>query len=169
MSEQVSWHAARLHRPSPINIVIRGRITYFQPEHTLDHFVLDPNPSYVPGRETSLYNLPYLMQPTLVQKICSPVWPLSGTATTLGRYGTMLLLDNHHPDGMEYRDFKHQRLTGWILTTTGGSPTSQHGSHRSIAFSVQAGNCWNGVVIDEESGRIVVSGVEGTITLFEYL
>ncbi|KAG1860485.1 hypothetical protein C8R48DRAFT_246759, partial [Suillus tomentosus] len=169
MSKQVSWHAARLHRPSPINIVIRGRITYFQPEHTLHHFVLDPNPSYVPGRETSLYNLPYLMQPTLVQTICSPVWPRSRTATALGRYGTMLLLDNHDPDGMECRDSKHQRLTGRILTTTGGSPTSQHGSHRSIAFSEQAGNCWNGVEIDEESGRIAVSGVEGTITLFEYL
>ncbi|KAG2057546.1 hypothetical protein BDR06DRAFT_878180, partial [Suillus hirtellus] len=139
------------------------------PGESLHHFVLDPNPAYVPEREISLYNLPYLMQPSLVQKICSPVRPLSRSATALGRYGTMLLLDNHDPDGMEYRDFKHQRLTGRILPTTGGSPTSQHGSHRSIAFSVQVGNCWNGVVIDEESGRIVVSGVGGTMTLFEYL
>ncbi|KAG2093137.1 uncharacterized protein F5147DRAFT_840551 [Suillus discolor] len=169
MSKQVSWHAARLHRPSPINIVIRARTTYFWREHTLHHFVLDPNPSYVPGRETSLYNLPYLVQPTLVQTIYSPVWSEPRSAVALGRHGTMLSLDNHSdPDGMEYRDFQHQQLTGRILTTTGGSSTSQHGSHRPMAFRVRAGNYWNGVAIDEESGRIVVSDVDGTITLFEY-
>ncbi|KAG1897071.1 uncharacterized protein F5891DRAFT_1280214 [Suillus fuscotomentosus] len=164
MSEQVSWHAARLHRPSPINIVIR-----FWPGDTLHHFVLDPNPAYVPGRETSLYNLPYLVQPTLVQKICSPVWLLSRSATALGRYGTMLLLDNHDPDGMVYSDFQHQQLSVRILTATGGSSTSPHGSHDSMAFRVRGGSYWNRAAIDEESGRIVVSNVDGTITLFEYL
>ncbi|KAG2093134.1 uncharacterized protein F5147DRAFT_821430 [Suillus discolor] len=171
MSKQVSWHAARLHRPSPINIVIRARTTYLGGEHTLHHFVLDPNPSYVPGMETSLYNLPYLVQPTLVQTIYSPVWSEPRSAVALG-HDTVLLLDNHDPDedhGMEYRDLQHQQLAGRILTTTGGSPTSQHGSHRSMAFSAQAGNYWNGAAMDEESGRIVVSGVEGTITLFEYI
>ncbi|KAG1786512.1 uncharacterized protein HD556DRAFT_1414570 [Suillus plorans] len=176
MSEQVNWNAARLHHPLPINIVIRVGTSHFWPGDTLYHFVLDPNPAYVPGRETSLYNLPYLVQPTLVQTICSPVpticspvWSEMKSDFALGRYGTMLLLDNHNPDGMVYRDFRHQRLAVRILTTTGGSSTSQHGSHRSTAFRVRGGNYWNGVAIDEESGRIVVSDVAGTITLFEYL
>ncbi|KAG1787514.1 uncharacterized protein HD556DRAFT_1448703 [Suillus plorans] len=101
MSEQVSWHAARLHRPSPINIVIR-----FWPVDTLHYFMLDPNPVYVPGRETSLCNLLYLVQPTLVHTRCSPVWSDLKSDIALGRYGTMLLLDNHDQDGMEYGDFK---------------------------------------------------------------
>ncbi|KAG2093146.1 uncharacterized protein F5147DRAFT_642740 [Suillus discolor] len=179
MSEQVSWHAARLRRPSPINIVVRIGSTFSWSGHTLHHFVLDPNPAYVPGRETSLYNLPYLMQPTLVHTICSPVRTIcyanlsdQKSDVALGRYGTMLLLDNHFPDladRMESSDFQHQRLSVRILTTTGGSSTSQHNSHRSKAFRVRASNYWNGVAIDEESGRIVVSDVDGTITLFEYL
>ncbi|KAG1787509.1 uncharacterized protein HD556DRAFT_1246716 [Suillus plorans] len=169
MSEQVSWHAVRLHRPLPINIVIRVGTSHFRPGHTLHHFVLDPNPAYVPGRKTSLCNLPYLVQPTLVYTRCSPVWSDLKSDIALGRYGTMILLDNHDQDGTEYGDFKHQRLAVRILTTTGGSSTSQHGSHRSMAFRVRAGNYWNGAAIDEESGRIVVSDVEGMITLFEYL
>ncbi|KAG1908091.1 uncharacterized protein F5891DRAFT_226475 [Suillus fuscotomentosus] len=167
MSEQVSWHAARLHRPSPINIVIR-----FWPGDTLHHFVLDPNPAYVPGRETSLYNLPYLVQPTLVQTICSPALSNLKSHFALGRYGTMLLLDNHYldlADRMEYSDFLHQRLSVRILTATGGSSTNQHGSQDSMAFRARGGSYWNRAAIDEESGRIVVSNVDGTITLFEYL
>ncbi|KAG1787523.1 uncharacterized protein HD556DRAFT_1246793 [Suillus plorans] len=167
MSEQVSWHAARLHRPSPINIVIR-----FWPVDTLHHFMLDPNPAYVPGRETSLNNLPYLVQPTLVQTICSPALSNLKSHFALGRYGTMLLLDKHYPDladGMDYSYFQHQRLAVRILTTTGGSSTSQHGPQDSMAFHVRGGSYWNGAAIDEESGRIVVSNVDGTITLFEYL
>ncbi|KAG1799588.1 hypothetical protein EV424DRAFT_451176 [Suillus variegatus] len=167
MSQQVSWHAARLHRPSPINIVIR-----IWPGDTLHHFVLDPNPAYVPGRETSLYNLPYLVQPTPVQMLRFPLLSNREWAIALGRYGTVLVLDNRGLDvanGMGFSDFQYQRLAGRILTTTGGSSTSQHGSHDSMAFRVRGGSYWNRAAIDEESGRIVVSNVDGTITLFEYL
>ncbi|KAG2115216.1 uncharacterized protein F5147DRAFT_820318 [Suillus discolor] len=58
MSGQVNWHAARSRRPSPINIVVRFRSTNLWPVNTLYLFVLTPNPAYIPGRETSLYNLP---------------------------------------------------------------------------------------------------------------
>ncbi|KAG1860448.1 hypothetical protein C8R48DRAFT_712746, partial [Suillus tomentosus] len=109
------------------------------------------------------------VQPTLVQKICSSVRLLSRSATVLGRYGTMLLLDNHDPDGMAYSDFQHQRLSVRILTATGGSSTSPHSSHDSMAFRILGGSYWNSAAIDEESGRIVVSNVDGMITLFEYL
>ncbi|KAG1795902.1 hypothetical protein EV424DRAFT_1445861 [Suillus variegatus] len=146
MSEQVSWHAARLHRPSPINIVIR-----IWPGDTLHHFVLDPNPAYVPGRDTSLYNLPYLVQPTLVQTICSPALSNLKSHFALGRYGTMLLLDNHYPDladRMEYSDFQHQRLSVRILTTR---ISTSHGSQDSMASRVRGGSYWNRAAIDEES------------------
>lgn len=167
MSEQVSWHAARLHRPLPINIILRFGSIYPWPVNMLHHFVLTPNPAYVPGRETSLYNLPYLAQPTPVQTIGSPVRLFTPSSVALGRYGTALWLDSHTEDWMGPSDHG-QRLAGRILTATGESSTSQHGSHASIVFRVRDDDLWNKVAIDEESGRIAVGYVNGSITLFEY-
>lgn len=167
MSEQVSWHAARSHRPSPINLVVRFGSIYPWPVNVLHHFVLTPNPAYVPGRETSLYNLPYLVQPTPVQTIGSPVRLFAPSSVTLGRYGTALWLDSHTEDWMGPSDCG-QRLAGRILMATGESSTSQHDSHASMVFHVRDDDLWNKVAIDEESGRIAVGYVNGSITLFEY-
>ncbi|KAG1787517.1 uncharacterized protein HD556DRAFT_952766 [Suillus plorans] len=167
MSQQVSWHAARSHHPSPINIVVRFGSIYPWPVNMLHHFVLNPNPAYVPWRETSLYNLPYLMQPTPVQTIGSPVRLFAPSSVALGRYGTVLWLDSHTEDWAGPSDCG-QRLAGRILTATGGFSTSQHGSHDSMVFRVRDDDLWNKVAIDEESGRIAVGYVNGSITLFEY-
>ncbi|KAG2143778.1 uncharacterized protein EDB93DRAFT_1105114 [Suillus bovinus] len=167
MSEQVSWNAARSHRPSPINIVVRFGSIYPWPVNMLHHFVLNPNPAYVPGRETSLYNLPYLVQPTPVQTIGSPVRLFAPSSVALGRYGTVLWLDSHTEDWEGPSDCG-QRLAGRMLTATGGSSTSQRGSHASMIFRVRNDDLWNKVAIDEESGRVAVGYVNGSITLFEY-
>ncbi|KAG2093140.1 uncharacterized protein F5147DRAFT_657520 [Suillus discolor] len=167
MSKQVSWPAARSHRPSPINIVVRFGSIYPWPVNMLHHFVLNPNPAYFPGRETSLYNLPYLVQPSPVQTIGSPVRLFAPSSVALGRYGTVLWLDSHTEDWAGPSDCG-QRLAGRILTATGGFPTSQHGSHDSMVFRVRDDDQWNKVAVDEESGRIAVGYVNGSITLFEY-
>ncbi|KAG2364656.1 hypothetical protein BDR07DRAFT_1354764 [Suillus spraguei] len=167
MSEQVSWHAARSHRPSPINLVIRFGSIYPWPVNMLHHFVLTPNPAYVSGRETSLHNLPYSAQPTSVQTIGSPVRLFAPSSVALGRYGTALWLDNHTEDWAGPGDCG-QRLAGQVLTATGESSTSQCDSHASMVFRVQDNDLWNKIAIDEESGRIAVGYVNGSITLFEY-
>lgn len=166
MSEQVSWHAARSHRPSPINVVVRFGSIYPWPVNILHHFVLTPNPAYVPGRETSLYNLPYFTQPTPVQTIGSPVRLFAPSSVALGRYGTVLWLDSHTEDWVGPSDCG-QRLAGRMLIATGESK-SQHGSHASMVFRVRDDDLWNKIAIDEESGRIAVGYVNGSITLFEY-
>ncbi|KIK39298.1 hypothetical protein CY34DRAFT_25326 [Suillus luteus UH-Slu-Lm8-n1] len=166
MSEQVSWHAARSHRPSPINVVVRFGSIYPWPVNILHHFVLTPNPAYVPGRETSLYNLPYFTQPTPVQTIGSPVRLFAPSSVALGRYGTVLWLDSHTEDWVGPSDCG-QRLAGRMLMATGESK-SQHGSHASMVFRVRDDDLWNKIAIDEESGRIAVGYVNGSITLFEY-
>lgn len=166
MSEQVNWHAAHTHRPSPINVVVRFGSVYPWPVNILHHFVLTPNPAYVPGRETSLYNLPYLAQPTPVQTIGSPVRLFSPSSVALGRYGTVLWLDSHTEDWVGPSD-SGQRLAGRMLVATGES-TSQHGSHASMVFRVRDNDMWNKIAVDEESGRIAVGYVNGSITLFEY-
>lgn len=167
MSEQVSWHAARSHRPSPINIVVRFGSIYPWPVNILHHFVLTPNPAYVPGRETSLCNLPYLAQPTPVQTIGSPVRLFSPSSVALGRYGTALWLDSHAEDWVGPSDCG-QRLAGRILMATGESSTSQRSSGASMVFRVRHDDLWNKVAINEESGRIAVGYVNGSITLYEY-
>ncbi|KAG1738969.1 hypothetical protein EDB19DRAFT_866764 [Suillus lakei] len=167
MSEQVSWDAARSHRPSPINVVVRFGSIYPWPVNILHHFVLTPNPAYVPERETSLYNLPYLAQPTPVQTIGSPVRLFAPSSVALGRYGTAVWLDSHTEDWMGPSDCG-QRLAGRILMTTGESSNSQHSPQASMVFRVRDDDLWNKVAIDEESGRIAVGYVNGSITLFEY-
>jgi len=169
MSEQVSWHAVRSHRPSPINIFIRFGSIYPWPMNILHHFVLDPNPAYVPGRETSLYNLPYLVQPTPVQTIGSPVHLFSPSAVALGKYGTALWIDSHTEDCLGPSD-RGQRLAGKLLTVAGESPSINQpdGSKASMVFGVRDDDLWNRIAMDEESGRIAVGYVNGSITLFEY-
>ncbi|KAG1904089.1 uncharacterized protein F5891DRAFT_1185051 [Suillus fuscotomentosus] len=171
VSGQVNWHAARSRRSSPINIAVRYRSTNGWLAITLHLFVLTPNPAYIPGRETSLYNLPYAAQPTLVQTIGLPVFSPQMSDVALGRYGTVIWLDNYYEDWAYAREPSEfdQRLAGQILTATGGFSTSQHGSHDSMVFHVRDRNDWSVVAIDEESGRIVVGDVDGAMTLFEYL
>ncbi|KAG2111101.1 hypothetical protein DEU56DRAFT_216184 [Suillus clintonianus] len=166
MSEQVSWHAARSHRPSPINVVIRFGSIYPWPVNVLHHFVITPNPAYVPGRETSLYNLPYLAQPTPMKTIGSPVRLFAPSSVALGRYGTAIWLDSHTEDWMGPSDCG-QRLAGHMMTTE-ESLNRPHGSHASMIFRVRDDDLWCKVAVDEESGRIAVGDVNGSITLFEY-
>ncbi|KAG1879383.1 hypothetical protein C8R48DRAFT_758704 [Suillus tomentosus] len=157
--------------PHQSNIAVRYRSTNLWPANALHLFVLTPNPAYIPGRETSLYDLPYAAQPTLVQTIGSPVFSLQTSDVALGRYGTVIWLDNYYEDWAYAREPSEfdQQLAGQILTATGGFSTSQHGSDDSMIFRVRDRNDWSVVAIDEESGRIVVGDVDGTITLFEYL
>ncbi|KAG1835750.1 hypothetical protein EV424DRAFT_1308361 [Suillus variegatus] len=167
VSGQVNWHAARSRRPSPINIAVRYRSTDLWPANALHLFVLTPNPAYIPGRETSLYNLPYAgaAHSSADDRLTST------SDIALGRYGTVIWLDNYYEDWAYAREPSEfdQRLAGQILTATGGFSTSQHGSHDSMIFRVRDRNDWSVVAIDEGSGRIVVGDVDGTITLFEYL
>jgi hypothetical protein len=169
ISEQVSWHAARSQRPCPINIFIRFGSIYPWPVNILHHFVLAPNPAYVPGRETSQYNLPYLSQPTPMQTIGSPVRLFGPSAVALGKYGTALWLDSHTEDWLGPSD-RGQRLAGMLVDVAGeSSPVNWHdNSKASMVFRVREDDLWNKIAMDEESGRVAVGYVNGSITLFEY-
>ncbi|OAX35413.1 hypothetical protein K503DRAFT_773507 [Rhizopogon vinicolor AM-OR11-026] len=169
MSEQVSCHAAHSCHPCPINIFIRFGSIYPWPVNMLHHFVLAPNPAYVPGRETSLYNLPYLSQPTPVQTIGSPVRLFGASTVVLGKYGTALWLDSHTEDWLGPSD-RGQRLAGKLVTVA-GDPSSvnwQDNAKASMVFRVREDDMWTKVAMDEESGRVAVGYVNGAITLFEY-
>jgi len=169
MSEQVRWHATRSRRPCPINLFIRFGSIYPWPVNILHHFVLTPNPAYVLGRETSLYNLPYLSEPTPVQTIGSPVRLFGPSAVALGKYGTALWLDSHTEDWLGPSD-RGQRLAGKLVAVV-EEPSSvclQESSNASMVFRVREDDMWNKIAMDEESGRIAVGYVDGSITLLEY-
>jgi hypothetical protein len=170
MCEQISWRAARSCRPCPINVFIRFGSIYPWPVNILHHFVLTPNPAYVPGRETSLYNLPYLSQPTPVQTIGSPVRLFGPSAVALGKYGTALWLDSHTEDWLGPSD-RGQRLAGKLVqvATDSSSVNWQDNSKASMVFHVREDDMWNKVAVNEQAGRVAVGYVNGAITLFEYV
>ncbi|KAF8840404.1 hypothetical protein BDN67DRAFT_648658 [Paxillus ammoniavirescens] len=171
LCEQV-YIARTSSTPLPINIFIRFGSIYPWPVNILHHYVLSPNPAYVPGRETTQYNLPYHVQPQPVQTIGSPVRLFGQSAVALGRYGTVLWLDNHTEDWLGPSE-RGQRLAGKLLAPIDDLPhpipVEQVGSSAaSMVFGVREHETWTRVAMDEESGRIAVGHTDGPITLLEY-
>ncbi|KAF9224163.1 hypothetical protein BS17DRAFT_830672 [Gyrodon lividus] len=158
--------------PLPINIFIRFGSIYPWPVNILHHYVLAPNPAYVPSRETMEYNLPYHVQPQAVQTIGSPVRIFGQSAVALGRHGTVLWLDNFTQDWLGPSE-RGQRLAGKLLAPIEdlagpipAEPVESGGA--SMVFSVREDETWTRVAMDEESGKIAVGHTNGPITLLEY-
>ncbi|KAH7890969.1 hypothetical protein F5I97DRAFT_113044 [Phlebopus sp. FC_14] len=177
ISEQVQGATAtgqqsRSPPPLPLNVFIRFASIYPWPVNILHHYVLAPNPMYVRDRETTQYNLPYHIQPRAIQTIGSPVRLFGLSTLALGRYGTVLWLDNHTQDWLGPSELG-QRLAGKMLDPLQGlvraAPAEQIESSRaSMVFCVSEDDTWNRVAMDEESGRIAIGYTNGAITLLEY-
>jgi len=120
--------------------------------------------------EVSTYNLPYLMEPKLVQSIGSPIRLFALWHVTLGPYGTALFIDTHTEDYFAHGD-RGQRLAGEVLAQVldeeSGNFQVSNGM-ASMVFGVREYDEWSRVAMDEEAGRIAVGCVDGRISLFEY-
>jgi hypothetical protein len=127
--------------------------------------------------EIDTYNLPYFMEPKLVQSIGSPIRLFALSHVTLGPYGTALFIDSHTEDYFAHGD-QGQRLAGEVLAQVpdedGNGEHGEHGNYHassgmaSMVFGVREHDEWYCVAMDEEAGRIAIGGVDGGITLFEY-
>jgi len=120
-------------------------------------------------------NLPYLMEPKLVQSIGSPIRLFASSNVALGPYGTALFIDSHTEDYFLYGD-RGQRLAGKILAQVSDEELSNESDHGhvpsvmpSMVFGIQEHDEWFGIAMDEEAGRIAVGCMNGVITLFEYI
>lgn len=143
----------------------------------LHHFILQPNSSYSPLTEIHTYNLPYIMEPKLVQSIGSPIRLFAMSHVALGQYGTALFIDSHTEDYFAYSDHG-QRLAGELLTQVSddeGSGQQAESSNyhtssgmASMVFGVREHDEWFGIAMDEEAGRIALSRINGGVSLFEY-
>jgi hypothetical protein len=104
-----------------------------------------------------------------MQTIGSPVRLFGPSAVALGKYGTALWLDSHTEDWLGPSD-RGQRLAGMLVDVAGeSSPVNWHdNSKASMVFRVREDDQWNKIAMDEESGRVAVGYVNGSITLFEY-
>lgn len=91
------------------------------------------------------------------------------SAVALGKYGTALWLDSHTEDWLGPSD-RGQRLAGKLVAAAEelSSVSWQDNSKASMVFRIQEDDLWNKVVMDEESGRVAVGCVNGSMTLFEY-
>jgi hypothetical protein len=127
--------------------------------------------------EINTDNLPYLMEPKLVQSIGSPIRLFALSHVTLGPYGTALFIDSHTEDYFSQGDHG-QRLAGEILAQVpdeeGEGEGNEGGKSRpsstmaSMVFGVREHDEWFRVAMDEETGRVAVGCVDGGISLFEY-
>jgi len=125
--------------------------------------------------EIDTYNLPYFMEPKLVQSIGSPIRLLALSHVTLGPYGTALFIDSHTEDYFARED-QGQRLAGEVLAQmpdedgNGERGDDYHAlsGMASMVFGVREQDEWYRVAMDEEAGRIAIGCVDGGITLFEY-
>jgi hypothetical protein len=152
-------------------------LIYMVAVNILHHFILQPNSSYSPLTEIHTYNLPYIMEPKLVQSIGSPIRLFAMSHVTLGQYGTALFIDSHTEDYFAHSDHG-QRLAGKILTQVsddqGGGQQAENSnfdtssSMASMVFGVREHDEWFRVAMDEEAGRIVLSRINGGVSLFEY-
>jgi hypothetical protein len=128
--------------------------------------------------EIDASNLPYLMEPKLVQSIGSPIRLFALSHVALGPYGTALFIDSHTEDYFSHGDHG-QRLAGEVLAQVsdenwegGRNETGSYDASSGIAsmvFGVREHDEWFRVAMDEEAGRIAVGCVDGGISLFEYV
>jgi len=142
----------------------------------LHHFILQPNSSYSPLTEINTYNLPYIMEPELVRSIGSPIRLFAMSDVILGQYGTALFIDSHTEDYFAHSDHG-QRLAGELLTqvsddeSSGQQKSSSYDTSSGMAsmvFGVREHDEWFRVAMDEEAGRIALSGINGGVFLLEY-
>ncbi|KIK57106.1 hypothetical protein GYMLUDRAFT_46734 [Collybiopsis luxurians FD-317 M1] len=158
-------------KPSTINILIRYSSLFPWPVNMLHHFILHPNPSYVPlsssdgstsispsvSNNTNDYssvhmtinpnNLPYEFPPVSSQTIVSPVRLFAITDMALGRYGTAVWLDSHTEDYFYHGDVG-QRLAGIMLLEPSRrpSPCSYSSSFAAERYNIRGSG-------DEIEGR----------------
>ncbi|KAF8547779.1 hypothetical protein OG21DRAFT_1424220 [Imleria badia] len=164
--------------PPPIHLLVRFGSIYPWPVNVLHHYRLLPNPGYI--LLTTEYNLPYDPRPCPTDTIGSPIRLFGQSAMALGRYGTVLWLDNHTEEWMG-PSVRGQRLAGRVVKevgdrgrcgseggTTDAEPTATNASDASMLFGVRDDDAWTRVAMEEEAGRIALGHGDGAITLLEY-
>lgn len=141
----------------------------------LHHFVLSPDPLFDPLAAIAPQNLPYLMQPKLVQSIASPIRLFAASHVTLGQYGTAVFIDSSTEDYFGHSDHG-QRLGGEVLSHAtipddNGDGNNHHApsGSASMVFQVKASDQWIRAAMSEESGRIAIGCVDGGVHVLEYV
>ena len=120
-------------------------------------------------------NLPYLIQPKLVQSIASPIRLFAASHVTLGQYGTAVFIDSSTEDYFGHSEHG-QRLAGKLLSHAAIPDDAENGNNyhapsgsASTVFQVTASDQWIRAAVSEESGRIAIGCVDGGVHVLEYI
>ncbi|KAI9062723.1 hypothetical protein FKP32DRAFT_1652695 [Trametes sanguinea] len=181
---------------APIIDVLTRFDTWFPwPVNILHHFVLTPNPAYRADMVdlTNPATFPYLLSstegPFMVHSIPSPVRIFTPSDVVLGQYGTALWIDASTDINTPSQAGDHgQRIAGKLLTQTplpkvrlrpgegpqddqpsGSVDAAEQGPAVSVFHVQESDEKWNRVAVDEETGRIALGQVDGTVSVYSYV
>lgn len=164
IAQRASYKATRNKTEPPLNIVVRFASTYPWPTNMLNHYILHPNPDYLPHLGVSRDNAPYDLGPTHLQTLSAPLRLFSQTDMVIGEYSTCIWLDSH-TEAYFQQSATGQRLAGRVLKQRASpSPTSSIAS----VFNVHDTDTWHQLAIDERYSRIAIGAQDGRVTVMDY-
>ncbi|KAF9026288.1 hypothetical protein BDZ89DRAFT_1067639 [Hymenopellis radicata] len=164
IAHRVSYNATRARTEPPLNIVVRFASAYPWPTNMLNHYILHPNPDYLPHLGVSTDNAPYELGPTHLQTLSAPLRLFSQTDLVIGEYSTCVWLDSH-TEAYFQQSATGQRLAGRVLKER--YSTSSTSSVASV-LNVHDTDTWHQLAIDERHSRIAIGAQDGRVTVMDY-